>query len=276
MLYGIRYVVSYFLGTDVAGRGMAVYPDDTFIVSYPRSGNTWTRFLIANLMHSEAPVTFANIEQLIPDSTALSNRAMKRIPRPRLVKSHEYFEPRYAKVIYLVRDPRDVAISLYHFRRKYRWVDDSYPLEKYVAERFIPGDMDVSWGEHVGSWLGARAKHPGFLLVRYEDLRRDTFKQLHEIAGFLGVDATPDRVALAVQRSDADRLRELEKAEHEEWITTKGKRADVPFIATAEAGTWKQSLPSAATERIETAWGGLMKSLGYELTNSERATAAPP
>jgi hypothetical protein len=266
MLYGIKYVVSYLLGTDVAGRGLAVFPDDTFIVSYPRSGNTWTRFLIANLMHPE-PVTFANIERVIPDSTALSSRAMKRVPRPRFVKSHEYFDPRYNKVIYLVRDPRDVAISLYHFRRKYRSIDDSYPIDKYVAERFIKGDMDVSWGEHVGSWLGTRAKHPGFLLVRYEDLRQNPSAELGRIAGFLGIDAPAERVALAVQRSAADRLRKLEKAEHEHWISTKGKRADVPFIGTAKSGTWKQNLPSVAARLIESVWGDLMRNLGYELSH---------
>lgn len=270
MLYGIKYAVSYLLGMDVAGRNLAVYPDDTFIVSYPRSGNTWTRFLIANLKHPE-PVTFANIEQVIPDSSALSSQAMKRVPRPRLVKSHEYFDPRYNKVIYLVRDPRDVAISLYHFRRKYRSIDDSYPMDRYVAERFIKGDLDVSWGEHVGSWLATRAKHPGFLLVRYEDLRRDPNEQLRRIAAFLGVEATPERVALAVERSDVNRLRTLEKAEHEDWISTKGKRADVPFIGTAKSGSWRQNLPNVAVGLIESAWGDLMKTLGYELSTQAAA-----
>src|SRR5215472_10086604 len=114
MIYGIRRVIQYLLGKDIAGRKLAVYPDDTFIVSYPRSGNTWTRFLIANLLHPDEPVTFANIETIIPDTSALSSRALKRVPRPRLIKTHEYFEPRYRKVIYLVRDPRDMAVSLYN------------------------------------------------------------------------------------------------------------------------------------------------------------------
>jgi Sulfotransferase domain len=266
VLYGIKYVARYFLGKDIAGRNMAVFPGDTFIASYPRSGNTWTRFLIANLMHPAKPVTFSNIEQIIPDSTALSSRAMKRVPRPRLVKSHEYFEPRYERVIYLVRDPRDVAISLYNFRRKYRTIPDSYPIDRYVSERFVKGDLDVSWGEHVGSWLGARAKHPGFLLVRYEDLQRHPANELCRIADFLGIDATTERIALAIERSEANRLRELEKVEHEKWITTKGKRTDVPFIATAETGSWKERLPGVAITLIESAWGDLMKSLSYELS----------
>jgi hypothetical protein len=53
------YTAKYIPGKDLAGRNLTVFPDDTFIVSYPRSGNTWTRFWIANLLHPEEPVTRA-------------------------------------------------------------------------------------------------------------------------------------------------------------------------------------------------------------------------
>ena len=271
MLYGIKLIASYLLGTDIAGRHLKVFPDDTFIASYPRSGNTWTRFLIANLMHPERPVTFANIETVIPDASALSSRKLKRVPRPRLIKTHEYFEPRYRRVIYLVRDPRDVALSLYSFRRKYRSVDDSYPIERYVAERFIPGDLDVSWGEHVGSWLATRMNQPGFLLVRYEDLLQDPPRELGRVASFLGIAVSTETLSQAIERSSANRLRQLEKVEHEAWVTTKGKRADVPFIAEAVAGAWKRKLPEPSVALIESAWGHLMEYLGYE-TSAPRSS----
>lgn len=264
MLYGIKFIASYLLGTDIAGRNLRVFPDDTFIASYPRSGNTWTRFLIANLMYPDQRVTFANIETFIPDATALSSRQLKRVPRPRLIKTHEYYEPRYRKVVYLVRDPRDVVLSLYNFRRKYRSVDDSYPIERYVAERFLPGDMDVSWGEHVGSWLGTRMNQSGFLLVRYEDLLQDPLRELGRLASFLGVGGSAETLSQAVERSSANRLRQLESVEHEAWVTTKGKRADVPFIAEAIAGAWKQKLPEPSVALIESSWGHLMNHLGYE------------
>ena len=273
MLYGIKFITSFLLGTDIAGRNLKVYPDDTFIASYPRSGNTWTRFLIANLMHPDKPVTFANIETIIPDATALPSRELKRVPRPRLIKTHEYFEPRFRKVIYLVRDPRDVVLSLYNFRRKYRSVDDSYPIERYVAERFLPGDLDVSWGEHVGSWMGTRMNHLGFLLVRYEDLLQDPTCELCRLASFLGIAANTESLTQAIERSSANRLRQLERVEHEAWVTTKGKRADVPFIAEAVAGTWKQKLPQPSVALIESAWGDLMNSLGYE-TSAPRSSNA--
>jgi hypothetical protein len=272
VLYGIKFITSFLLGTDIAGRNLKVFPDDTFIASYPRSGNTWTRFLIANLMHPEQPVTFANIETIIPDATSLSSRELKRVPRPRLIKTHEYFEPRYRKVIYLVRDPRDVVLSLYNFRRKYRSVDDSYPIEQYVAERFLPGDLDVSWGEHVGSWLGTRMNHPGFLLVRYEDLLQEPTRELQRLASFLDIAADSGTLTQAIERSSANRLRQLEKVEHEAWVTTKGKRADVPFIAEAVTGTWKQKLPEPSVALIESTWGHMMNSLGYETSTPRSAS----
>lgn len=74
MIYGIKRVGRYLLGIDIAGRSLAVHPDDTFIVSYPRSGNTWTRFLVANLIHPDQAATFANIERIIPDVEAQSSR----------------------------------------------------------------------------------------------------------------------------------------------------------------------------------------------------------
>src|SRR5215475_9391593 len=110
MVGKIRYLVKLILGQDLAGRSFAVYPDDTFLVSYPRSGNTWTRFLIANLRYPNRQVSFTTLDEFIPDACSQTKASLKRSQRPRLIKTHEYFDPRYKKVIYIVRDPRDVVL----------------------------------------------------------------------------------------------------------------------------------------------------------------------
>src|SRR2546422_3289190 len=107
MIWGLKRVIKYALGTDVAGRNLAVYPDDTFIVSYPKSGNTWARFLVANLIYDDEPVTFVNIDHIIPMADGQSRKYFKKMARPRIIKSHYPFEPAYKRVIYIVRDPRD-------------------------------------------------------------------------------------------------------------------------------------------------------------------------
>ncbi len=267
-MYSVQKLFKNVLGLDVAGHDLAVRPEDTFIVSYPRSGNTWTRFLVANLLHPQEPVTFGNIERLIPDAEAQSNRYMRRALSPRIIKSHSYFDPRYPRVIYIVRDPRDVALSYYDFSRKYRHIEDSYPLDRYVGD-FVSGRLISAagwgtWGENVASWAFARGARPGFLLVRYEDMKAHPERELTRIAEFLGIDASPELLQTTLDRSSPDRMRAMEKTEGKDWVSTKNKRDDIPFIRTASAGRWKTKLRPESVAEIETAWGSIMAQLGYE------------
>lgn len=269
MIYGIRRDLRRLVGRDIAGRDFTIYPDDTFIVSYPRSGNTWTRFLVANLVHPEQDVTFGTIERQVPDSEAQSSLQLRRVPRPRFIKSHQYFHPRYRRVVYIVRDPRDVALSYYDFQRKYRHIEDAYPLSSFVRD-FVAGQMvSANWGtwrENVASWIYARGGSPNFLLIRYEDMLADTLNQTRRLAAFLGVEQKPELLEQAIARSAAKRMRELEHTDGHQWVSTKGKRSDIPFIRAATSGGWKTKLPETAVAEIERAWGSLMIALGYDLT----------
>ena len=270
MIFGIKSVLKYLMGTDIADRNVAVHPDDTFIVSYPRSGNTWTRFLIANLLHPEVEVGFANIDSFVPDTAALSSRALKRTPRPRVLKSHQYFDHRYPKVIYVVRDPRDVALSYYQFHLKYGFIHDGHPMEQFVADfvggRLVSADWGT-WSENVASWLYTRGDGPTFLLARYEDLKQNTARELSRIARFLGVDARPELLSKVIERSSAQRMRELEAKDQDQWLGTRKHRKDIPFVGEASAGGWEQKLPPESTALIEATWGQLMITLGYKLSS---------
>lgn len=293
MLTELAFTVKYILQRDRAGRSLTVFPDDTFIVSFPRSGNTWTRFLVANLAHPRGPVSFANIESLIPDIYAHSRRYLKRISRPRILKSHEYFDPRYKRVLYIVRDPRDVALSSYYFHLKQRQIEEQYPIRDYVS-RFVAGSSwkgCASWGENVISWLATRPSRSGdndskrlgepwgawsekalytreysedFLLLRYEDMLADPQRVLAKIAGFLHIPESAGRLARAVELSSAGCMRKLENKESHMWITTKATREDIPFVRTARSGAWRSELPESCICEIESAWAPLMRSLGYE------------
>jgi hypothetical protein len=268
MIYGIKSTIKYVLGTDQAGRNFRVYPDDTFIVSYARSGNLWTRFIVANLVHPEIEVRLSNIEQLVPDTCNQSNRTLLRTPRPRFIKSHQYFDHRYRRVVYVVRDPRDVALSYYHFQRKYRQIEDTYPLERYVND-FVNGTIGSEdwgiWKENVASWVCTRGDDPNFLLLRYEDLVENAPREIRRLAAFLGINVGTERINQVIELSAANRLRKFEKEDAQVWIGTKNRRQDIPMIRVATSGGWRTSLPESCAARIEAAWGDLMSTLGYEL-----------
>jgi hypothetical protein len=253
-----------------AARGLTVYPDDTFLVSFPRSGNTWTRFLVCNLINPDDPVDFAQLESRIPEIYFVPDRELRAFPRPRVIKSHECFDPRYKRTVYIVRDPRDVFISYYEFQLKRRVISDDCSLEEFLP-RFMESAIEPkigSWRDHVVSWTATRGNQKDFLLLRYEDMTADTQKESTKIASFLGLDSNPERIARAVALSSADRMRQLEKEQSGQWNATRNTRQDKPFVRKASAGGWRSTLSERCVAQIESSWGDVMRSVGYELVTS--------
>jgi Sulfotransferase domain len=124
------------------GMSLKVRPDDTFLVSYPKSGNTWMRFLIANLLQQDPPVGLLDADCLIPIVDGKSKRFFDEMKSPRIIKSHFSFIPAYKRVIYVVRDPRDVVMSQYH-----------YQIKRGVLEKDMLADA-TSGAVRISSFLG--------------------------------------------------------------------------------------------------------------------------
>lgn len=247
----IRHLVAgmkHALGLHRPGQRLPVRPADILLASYPKSGNTWMRFLIANLLHPDREVGLGNLHQLVLDPEVSVKRDFDRASRPRFIKTHSSFDPRYRRVIYVVRDPRDVALSQYHDLRTLRQIDTEFPLETLIG-RFLMGELNRdlgSWGDTAGSWLAARSGHPGFLLLRYEDLLESTTRELTRVAEFAGLPTTPERILQAVERSAAN---------------------------VSGPSSWRNDLPGPQVARIEAAWGDIMACLGYELVTRDSRAA---
>jgi len=67
MLRAAKTALYTLLKLNPPRREVIVFDDDVFVLSYPRSGNTWLRILLANLLSNRGDVGFANIEKIIPD-----------------------------------------------------------------------------------------------------------------------------------------------------------------------------------------------------------------
>jgi hypothetical protein len=277
----VRYLINGVkrtLGLHRLGRELRILPDDYFLVSYPKSGNTWARVLISNLLSPDKPADFWTINQLVPELEGVTKRHLVRMARPRVIKSHFAFDPRYPQVICIVRDPRDVVISEYHYQRKTRQISDQYPMAEYVS-CFIAGKTcpEVgSWGQNVASWIVTRDRAPGFLLIRYETLLSDTVGELARIAEFLGISATQQRLTEVAELSSVDRMRQLEATQSNASSLMKRGRKDVAFIRSAKSGGWRSELDEHLVEKIEEAWAPLMQYLGYELHFPLSAGTADP
>jgi len=247
-----------------AARGLTVLETDVFLVSYPRSGNTWLRFLLANVLRPEAHATFADFGEIVPDIYDETDAQLLRRPSPRVLKSHEPYDERYRRVVYLVRHPADVVVSYYHYLIKMRQIPPGYEVARFV-DSFARGRLDDfgTWGEHVSGWLDAREADADFAFLRYEDVLEAPADALRAALELAGVEADGELVAQAVARSSADELRRLERETATALPTFRGSRLEDPFIRKARAGTAAEELSPELVELVVDAWPEALARAGY-------------
>ena len=242
------------------GRDILVRDDDTFLTSYPRSGNTWVRFILANLLDPGNSDSYSFVRVNVPDIYKEKARVIDGLPSPRVLKSHEYFDPRYRRVIYLVRDPRAVAVSYFHQQMRFGVIPPDTTLETFVG-RFIAGGADGfgTWSDHVESWLNTAGKRDSFFLLRYEELATDGVARTIELARFLKLSSSEEEIRRAFKRSSIERMKSLEKAEANDDELP----AHTTFVRRGGVETWRDELGDKEADAITSSFGDTMKKLGY-------------
>jgi len=191
---------------------------DAFLLSFPKTGRTWLRVMLAQLLA-------AHFTQPEIAARALGPRIEGGPGVPRIVVRHDgnphkatpdeicphRQEYRGCRVMLLVRDPRDAIVSNYfQVTRRDHWYEGD--LAGYL--RWPRGSVD-SMLRYYDVWARNREVAAAMLLLRYEDLRRDTPAELRRIAGFLGLGGVTDAVvtrAVEAASFDAMRTREVARA----------------------------------------------------------------
>jgi len=184
--------------------------EDVILTSFPKSGNTWIRFFFCNLISLREwegeTVTFPKLDATMPE-LGVSNllRSWPHETIPRVVKTHKSRWPvfRENRAILLVRDPRDVMVSYYHFER-----DKARSTFEGEFSTFIrhPKYGLEAWCKHYQSW-----KDKATICLRYEELKEDDVAEFTRMLDAVGLDVQRDVVQQAVQRSRFEKVREVEK-----------------------------------------------------------------
>ena len=230
---------------------------DTFFASYPRSGSTWLRFVLFESIAGKAS-GFGNVNQSIPDVKEHKTGLALMPNGGRLIKTHEVYHPEYKKAVYLVRDPRDVALSEYAYQTALGLVKQ--PLDQYLRVFLTKGvNPFASWSAHVESWLSAPLASEQLLVVKFEDLRGDTVNGVSEILRFFGI--TPDRARIqqAIANNSVERMKAKEK-ETPQRASKKGQ-----FIRSGSVGGWRANLTEAQVAVVRDHAADLLNRLGYPL-----------
>lgn len=276
-----------------------------WLASYPKSGNTWMRALLNNYLEAgEAPSDINQLERtaninlrtwydelLMIESSLLTHAEIDAL-RPMLYrryaaqhggdkqfcKIHDAFRtlpdgtPIFppdvtAGVIYLIRDPRDVAISYAHHNSTSideavaAMADNAHGLfmRQDTALNQVPQWMG-SWSSHVRSWVD-ESQLP-LLVVRYEDLSADPAHTFALAVAFVGLPLDQARLDKAVRFSRFETLRQQERQHGFREKT----QASESFFRKGKAGDWRETLSAEQIARIESDHAVVMQRFGYALS----------
>ncbi|MFC3100207.1 sulfotransferase domain-containing protein [Altererythrobacter lauratis] len=253
---------------------MDVQPQDRFLFSWPRSGNTWLRHIVYHATTQGDVSGFAALENASPTIDALEfrKRLSRMKPAPgglRFFKSHLPHAPYFlnGKVVYIVRDGRDSTISYYDYFRhihRYQGSFDDF-LKKTLAGRVRYG----SWADNAGSWVAHR-DHPNMLLIRFEDMRADPVGTATQVFRFCNLDLSAAQVEAAVSKSSLDKVhqtfrtfRSARKTQFTGGVNT-GEQADETAEKPAPRG-WRNVFTPEQNRLFVAKAGPLLEQLGYEL-----------
>ncbi|MET0245257.1 MAG: sulfotransferase domain-containing protein [Sphingomonas sp.] len=268
-----------------------------WLVSYPRSGNTWTRLALWTIRHGEPAaldrlgefgqmaLSRKRMDMVLDCDTGLMTADEVEVIRPHfhralaptepLVKVHDSWRvnrngrPVHGadvthSALYLIRDPRDVAVSWARFRhRSIDWAidflaDAGSAVSGSTAKLFTQTPQHVgSWSGHATSWIDRSGLHP--LVVRYEDLVADTRGWLTAMAERLAWPASDVVIDMAVEATRFDRLARLER----ETGFPEHPRGTHAFFRQGQARGWQGALTPAQVARIERDHGAVMERFAY-------------
>lgn len=254
-------------------------PADVFLASYPRSGQHWIRFQLFEILTNQS-ADFDTLDNTIP-KVGEHGTAPSILPSGgRLIQTHQPWRKEYKQAILLVRDVRDVVLS------DYAW-DESLNLTKHYDittfdDYLLPwlkGRVQTmgNWQDHTHSWLDSPlAKNGNLLLLRFEDIRRNTEDALVRIVEFLGLPADLDVIRNAVANNTVERMRAKEDASKKYDPRRLGRRSgeEHRFIRKGSVGGWRDRLTEAQVQLIEQYAGSALARLGYPHSSSSIPTGS--
>lgn len=261
-------------------------PRYVWVASYPKSGNTWVRFLLTNLLAGPVERSAA-IERFCPDLHHGEPAASAPVYRGATFLKTHWVAPflgdrlkQTAGAVYVVRNPLDVCCSALHYLVK-GGAGRAAEIRSFAACLGIEEWRTRAMGTipaNIASWFLARPRFPR-LVLRYEDLAQAPHETAARLCWFLGRPATETQIAEAVERSSFAALAALEEGERARGADGffAGFEPGVPgwrFMNRGQAGGFREVMADEEIDLVAGAFREVMDEFGYGVDGERRLTVA--
>lgn len=178
---------------------------DVFVVTYPKSGTTWMQQIVHGL-RSGGDMNFGEITEVVPWLEACTDldQDMQQTPlaSPRAYKSHFSRDqiPKGARYIYVMREPKAVLLSFYHFFEGFMFAPGSISLQQFSDNFFTTGSKSGRYWAHLNSWWPLR-NDENCLFLSFEKLKEDLPAVVNKVAEFLAIEPQPALMEKVLEQS---------------------------------------------------------------------------
>ncbi|MGE0822879.1 MAG: sulfotransferase domain-containing protein [Candidatus Binatia bacterium] len=248
-------------------RALAFQPQPTGIIIAPfaKSGTTWVQQIVHGL-RTRGSMDFEEITCVIPWLEMAHDLGMDlgqpQAGYPRAFKSHLTWDlvPKGARYIYVIRDPKEVVVSMYHFMAGWWFDATAISLGVFAREQFLHAKPPTAYWAHVRSWWPQRY-NPDVLFLCYEDMKQDLRHTVQRIAAFVGCGFDNQLLDIVVRQSSLEFMRAHQRQfddhvirEARDSVCGLPPGGDSSKVRTGNVGDHTRELPDDAIAELDQRW----------------------